>query len=169
MTLPHSFIRLLLGASLTMLTLFRPPPAHAKENTFAIGIALGEPTALDFKWRGSPLFGLNVGVGAHHFSRSLAVYVDLEFAPVHFKAGAASGAFYVGPGLQLGIADGDHYYGFKKEYGGGTYLGIMVPIGVEFAFSFPLEIFVELRPGIVVLESPGYFDLGGQLGFRFGW
>jgi hypothetical protein len=163
--LPRALIGALVG-----LILLASTAASGKEHTFGIGIALGEPTAIDFKWRATRLIGLNVGVGAHHFSRNLAIYADLEFAPVHFKVGGGTdGVFYIGPGLQLGIADGDHYYGWRKESGGGTYIGLMMPIGVEFSFSFPLEIFVELRPGIVLVESPGAFDLGGQVGFRYGW
>ena len=70
-----------------------------------VGVALGEPTAIDFKWRPTQLIGLNFGLGAHHFARNLAVYVDLEFAPVHFKVGGGTvGAFYIGPGVQLGVA-----------------------------------------------------------------
>ena len=45
----------------------------------------------------------------------------------------------------------------------------MMPIGVEFAFKFPLDTFVELRPGIVVLHAPGVFDFGGQLKSRYGF
>ena len=159
----------LLAACLALSALVVSPTASAIKNQFGIGIALGQPTAVDFKWRPNHVIGFNFGVGAHHFSRNLAVYADFEFGIVDFRAGVAEGTFYLGPGLQLGVTNDDHYYGFHKESGGGTYLGVMMPIGVEFGFKFPLEIFVELRPGIVVLHAPGVFDFGGQLGFRYGF
>ena len=143
---------------------------HNNHHTFGIGIALGEPTAIDFKWRPSHFFGFNAGVGVHHFADNLAAYADFEFTLVSFdiKGGGPTGGFYLGPGLQLGVANGSHHHGFKKHHDASTYLGIMMPIGVEFTFPFPLEIFVELRPGFVVIESIA-FDIGGQVGFRAGW
>ena len=66
--------------------------------------------------------------------------------------------WYVGPGVQLGVYTGNE-----------TKIGVAVggQIGLEYNFSFPLQISLDVRPMWHLLGSHTGFGYGAALGFRW--
>ncbi len=145
-------------------------PAHAGHEPFrpavvALGVGLGDPTALDLKLWVTPSSGFDFGVGFSRWSDRLGVYGEFEFGLVDFWIGNdVMGVFYIGVGGALGL--NGNAVGFKDHHHDGVSLALVIPIGLNFRFRAPLEIFVEARPGFEILD-PGGFGVGGQVGIRY--
>lgn len=158
-------LALLSGA---LATLSAPLTAHADPapipGNVSLGVGLGDPTALDLKIWTHQGSGFDIGVGLHRFSERLGLYLEYELGLVDFWMGdSVMGVFYIGIGGALALRnDSDD-----------TSVALVIPIGANFRFRAPVEIFLEGRPGFVIVNQKGYgfggslFGLGGQLGVRY--
>jgi hypothetical protein len=41
-----------------------------------------------------------------------------------------------------------------------------IPVGLDLRFEPPIDVFIEARPGVGLLDRPA-FGIGGQLGVRY--
>lgn len=145
------------------------PVAHAGHEPFrpavvALGLGLGDPTALDLKLWVTPSSGFDFGFGVSRWSDRLGVYGEFEFGLVDFWIGNdVMGVFYLGVGGAVGL--NGNAVAFEDRHDGVS-LALVIPIGVNFRFRVPLEVFVEARPGFEILD-PGGFGVGGQVGIRY--
>ncbi len=131
---------------------------HYRTSSASLGVAVGDPSAIDLKiWTGEGS-GFDIGVGFRRFSERVGMYLEYEFGLASFWIGdSAKGIFYIG----LGGAVSLHHH--NDDLG----LSLIIPIGLNIRFSAPVELFLEARPGIEVLDDNDRFGIGGQLGVRF--
>jgi hypothetical protein len=152
-------------ASLLLLsTLVAATPARAQEveshtaldgGPVSLGVGLGDPAAVDLKLWTSRLSGLDLGVGVNDFDDVLGLYGEFEFGLIDFWARRTLGLFYVGLGGAAGFTHS------------GNSLAAVVPVGLDFRFKAPLDLFIEGRPGVELIDEPPRFGLGGQVGLRY--
>jgi|GEM_PF-2292541 len=130
---------------------------HYRTSNASLGVGFGDPTALDLKlWTGEGS-GFDIGVGFRRFSQRVGLYVEYELGLASFWLGdSAKGVFYIGLGGAVS---------FRHEKDD-TSFALIIPIGLNIRFDAPVEIFLEARPGIEILDHDG-FGIGGQLGVRF--
>jgi hypothetical protein len=147
---------------------------------FGIGLQIGYPTAISFKYMLTGDQGLQGGVGFFgygaggrfndFYAYGFAFHLDyLWHAAVLAAPPPFVLSFYIGIGGQLGIGA----YG-GPFYVGGVYTGVYafslaarVPFGVSFAFTqIPIELFLEITPTVIVFPPLG-FTFAPSLGFRF--
>jgi len=120
-----------------------------------IGIILGEPTGLSLKmWTGDR--GAFDAAVAWSFTGS-AVYIHIDYL-MHVLPSSprtpGSLSVYLGLGGTLLVA-------------GGVQVGLRMPIGINYLFArFPIGIFAELAPGVLLTPSTA-FRLGGGAGIHF--
>lgn len=142
-----------------------------------VGLQVGTPTALTFKFGagGGANIVLGVGLGFRFdtFGRAfgLSLHGDYLFTLATLvRNGTLSLDAYVGPGLWVTLFDrGYGYFGGYYYYGGPDFLGIGVrmPLGVSMRFrTAPLEVYLELDPAIFVFPGIDGF-IGASLGFRW--
>lgn len=124
--------------------------------TASLGIGLGDPAALDLKLWTTPYSGFDFGIGLERFDTIFGVYGEYELGLVAFGLGddGSRGVFYVGVGGALAFTEDK------------TSLAVIIPIGLDFRFGPPIDLFVEARPGIGVFHRPA-FGIGGQVGVRY--
>lgn len=125
------------------------------EGPVSLGLGFGDPAAVDAKFWTPNNHGLDIGIGIEDFDNVLGVYGEFEFGLVEFMARRTLGVFYLGPGAALAFFED------------GLSLAAVVPIGVDFRFPVPLDLFIEARPGIQVVDDPAEFGIGGQVGLRY--
>lgn len=126
-----------------------------EEGPVSLGVGLGDPTAIDVKFWTANSHGLNLGVGVDDFDNRLGVYAEFEFGLVEFMTRRALGVFYLGLGGALAVHAND------------VDLAAIVPIGLDFRFRIPLDLYVEARPGIDFDGHDPAFGAGAQLGLRY--
>ncbi len=151
----------LAALSLLLLTSFAADRAARADTPYqtgvvSLGLGLGDPSALDVKfWTGNGS-GFNLGIGLERFDDVLGVYGEYELGLAAFRLGqgGARGVFYLGVGGAVALTD-EH-----------TSVAVVVPIGLDFRFRPPVDLFIEARPGIGVLHRPA-FGIGGQIGVRY--
>lgn len=153
------FVRVIV-ATLALMT-FAAPAANARDVVYldgdvSLGLGLGDPTALDVKFWTGNYSGFNFGLGLEQFDDIFGVYGEYELGLAAFALGnsGARGAFYIGVGGAL-AAHSDH-----------SSVAVVIPIGVDFRFRPPVDLFIEARPGVGLIHRPA-FGIGGQLGVRF--
>lgn len=141
----------------------RPPGKR-----LGLGLHLGWPVGLAGKYTltTGQAVQFGIGVGGHSW---LGANVDYIFTPVSipvsdvgslgfYLGGGLFGGFGVAPGLKLG----DSFFS-----GLPVVLGAEVPIGVVWNFQqLPVDIFLEVAPGLAILPGPN-FSGRGAVGFRF--
>jgi len=128
-----------------------------RHSTVSLGIAVGDPAALDLKIWTAAGSGFDFGIGFRSFSERVGFYGEYELGLAHFRMGhSVWGVFYIGLGGAVSL----------KANNETLSAALIVPIGLNFRFRAPLEIFLEARPGIELLQKTG-FGIGGQLGIRF--
>ncbi|MBN2165116.1 MAG: hypothetical protein JW717_02450 [Marinilabiliaceae bacterium] len=134
------------------------------------------PHAIGMRFGGSNSFGAEISY-QRGFTGSNRLEVDLGLrARPYYSSFALTGVYqwvwpiqnsfqwYAGPGAQIGSWSYDDDYKYKGD--GGTWLAIMGQIGVEYQFDFPLQLSIDLRPGIAFGNAYGdIFDLA--LGVRY--
>ncbi|MCC6624092.1 MAG: hypothetical protein IT385_22745 [Deltaproteobacteria bacterium] len=153
--------RLTLALSFALLApLVAPTAASAHppnvDGSASLGLGFGDPTALDLKLWTSRDSGFDFGVGLERFDDVLGLYGEYEVGLAAFALGDSGGrgAFYIGLGGAVAFDDGDK-----------TSAALVIPIGLDLRFRAPIDLFVEARPGIGLVDRPA-FGLGGQLGVR---
>jgi len=130
--------------------------AHASKKGIGLGVVLGNPTGIsikNFMDKNSAVdFMVNWdfysgGIGAH------AQYLIHNYDLFRIKQGRLP--FYFGVG------------GFAGFWNGGMWAGAQVPVGLAYEFAGdPIDIFLEVRPGILLF--PGMHpNVSGGLGIRY--
>ena len=147
----------------------RPRARRAKKfeanKTFGLGLMLGAPTAIAGKYYYASDKAFDFGVGAMRYYRhrdGLHLHVDHLWHPVSL----ASNRDFELP-LYFGL--GARVFDFD---GGGTALGLRVPLGIAFDFNkVPLDVFLEFALVVdTYLDYAGdtrYADFNGALGIRY--
>lgn len=119
------------------------------------GVILGEPTGLSAKQWVSDTSSFDAAL-AWSFLGTGAIYVHVDYQ-LHFDQ------FDVNSGTLLTFAGigGRIYAGSDLKIGG------RIPLGVVYEFDqAPIEVFLELAPGLNLFPATG-FDVSGGLGIRY--
>ena len=152
--LPAAGAALVLALAQGSASAYDGEPIH-ETGAVSAGLAVGDVTAFDLKWWFTEHHGIDFGIGVSQFSERLAVYAEGELALAEWGMGSdARGLFYLGPGIQ-GIVNSP----------GRDQVALTAPIGLDFQFRAPLDIFVEARPGIALTPNTDLI-IGGQAGLR---
>lgn len=126
---------------------------------FGVGAILGEPTALTAKLMLNDYNGVQIHVGYGVGKRGRFVLVGDYLFHVHNVLPAIPPGFltpYVGVGGRIGV--------WKES---DAVIGVLIPLGLSFFLNAaPIEIFIEVAPGIGLLPSTAALIDGG-LGARF--
>jgi len=127
----------------------------AQDSGFGAGVIFGEPTGLSLKsWVSSK----NAVDAALSWSAiDDFIYLHADFLIHNFNIIDVSDGklpFYLGLGAKLGFGDD-------------IVLGARIPLGLDYMFSgAPVDIFVEIVPGLTLIPEPG-FDIDGGIGIRY--
>lgn len=146
----------------------RPRPHSRKfvaNKTFGLGLMVGAPSGLSGKYFYSRSNAFDFGVGAIRYYRNhdgVHLHVDHLWHPVSL----ASNRDFELP-LYFGI--GARLFDFD---GGGTALGLRVPLGISFDFNTaPIDVFLEVALVIDTyfdyVGDSRYTDFNGALGVRY--
>jgi hypothetical protein len=121
----------------------------------ALGIIVGEPTGISFKYDSFPILGV-----AWSFEDYFHVHVDFWFLnPVL----ADSVSWFLGMGGKVKLYfDRERQQEEHSEFG----LGLRVPVGVQYIFETHFELFLEVAPGIDLFPATD-FDIDFGIGFRY--
>ena len=133
--------------------------AHAglRHATASLGVAVGDPSALDLKlWTGEGS-GFDFGIGFRRFTQRIGFYGEYELGLADFWIGDdVWSVFYLGIGAAVSLHDAHDDLS----------VALIIPIGINFRFNVPFEIFLEARPGVDLVGNGDRFGIGGQLGIR---
>jgi len=81
--------------------------------------------------------------------------------------------WYAGPGATLGFAYTPNFYSYSHYgFSSGLFIGIAGQIGAEYNFTFPLQVSVDYRPAIYIVNpdsnySGAYGDICFSARYRF--
>ncbi len=129
-------------------------PAVSAAQT-SVGIILGEPSGLSVKqWIGS-VQALE-GAVAWSFYPYGAFYVHLDYKQHFYEFDVQPGRLVAYSGVGPRIYIGRHFG-----------IGVRLPIGMVYEFAgAPLEVFIELAPGLNLFPETAA-TVGGGIGMRF--
>lgn len=130
-------------------------PLLAQEKGLGIGVMVGEPTGLSAKIWTSEQTALDAGL-AWSFSGIgyLQIHADMLWHREVFDIKSGKLPVYYGAGAKLLLA---------SDLG----LGLRIPVGMVYYFDqLPIDIFVELVPGIILLPGTT-LDLDLAIGARY--
>lgn len=131
-----------------------------KTKRIGAGLYLGDPTGITLKGYLTKNIALD-GVAAWSFvddSFTLMTDATYDFFDIDFDTDVITVPFYAGGGAQLTFDDGKN---------NDTSATIHIPVGVAVQWvKQPVEIFVELSPGIQIAPETE-LDLSGGIGARF--
>lgn len=141
---------------LTAAVLLIGATAGAQDSGFGAGIIAGEPTGISLKsWIGGDK-AIDFGI-AWSFAHEgyLHVHSDLLFHKFDLiPVGKGRLPVYYGPGARIG-------------FGNDFRLGFRIVGGIDYLFEdAPLDAFLELAPGLDLIESTDLFFSGG-IGIRY--
>lgn len=130
--------------------------AEAQEQGFGLGVLLGEPTGVSFKfWTGYKT--AVAGAAAWSFNHEASLHMHADYIKHNYrliKTGNEYLPFYYGLGIRV-----------KNEKD--TRVGIRIPIGINYMFKrAPLDIFVEFVPVFDLIPRTDLFFNGG-IGIRY--
>ena len=121
----------------------------------AIGVRAGYGGELSYQHSFGSNFGeFDLGWWGNHSAVLTGAY---DF----IIAGDGSFDFYAGPAAQLGTWLGDK---------GGFNLGVGAQVGIEYNFSFPLQLSLDWRPMFTLIRPEGvngFYGAGAALGIRY--
>ena len=128
----------------------------SQEEGTGLGIIVGEPTGISAKYWTGRTTAID-GAVAWSFSHGGSLYLHGDFLMHHFEV--------------VDIMSGKMplYYGFgaKVILKDDPLLGGHVPLGIAYLVEdAPLDIFIEIRPGINLFPATE-FDISGGIGVRF--
>jgi len=129
--------------------------ASADNGPLGVGVFLGEPTGLSAKLWAGDVSAFDAAV-AWSFTEG-TFYLHADYL-IHFRTiiepDVGELPFYFGVGGKINL---------HQE----PQLGVRVPVGVSYIFeSAPVDVFLELAPGIGLYPSTS-FDFGGGIGLRY--
>lgn len=143
---------------------FSPAQAQQDDSRVGVGLMVGEPTGLSFKYwtSGTKAFdaGLAWSVGQYD---AVNIHVDHLWhnANVFEEVDEGLLSVYLGVGARMIFADD-----FPNDGDNEVLIGARVPVGINYTFeNNPLELFLELAP-VVNLIPDTDFDVNGGLGLR---
>ncbi len=140
----------------------------AQGHTFGLGIILGEPSGLTLKQWFNPSNALDVHLAFDFTDDALAVFSDYLFHFDAFRISSGAGVdlpLYVGIGGKLLVDANDNNKNNDKDTA--VALGARVPIGLAVLLKkAPLEIFVEIAPGVLIIPRTTA-DIDGGVGVRY--
>lgn len=146
--------RCLLGV--LILTLVIAGSALAQTKKFGLGIILGEPTGVIFKYWTSRTTAFDVA-GSWSFvgENSFHIHADYLYHSFDlFKVDRGKLPVYYGIGARLSLQDR-------------TRFGIRLPVGLSYMFDrAPFDIFLEIGP-VLDLVPATEFNVLGFIGFRY--
>ncbi len=166
--------------ALTMALVFIATPASAQRRgqrgvqglagKFGLGIQLGQPTGLSYKYWTS-------GQTAVAGSVALNFKYDAIFADGHYlwhkplDTGDLNLLFHYGPGLFLAIGGdfNDDKGRFKDKFSGNNSsvgIGVGGSFGLDIIFPPRFDVYLQIDPKLLVVPTSA-FDLGLALGGRF--
>jgi len=136
-----------------------------------LGLGIGGPTSLTFKYFAAGDLALDVALDLGHFHSGLGIHADALWHPFLLaQEPGFSLPVYVGVGLAIASwHDNAVYWNGRRlvSYGStGADLGLRVPFGIAFWLrKLPLEFYLEFGPDIWLVDlNAGLF---ATLGFRF--
>jgi hypothetical protein len=128
----------------------------AQTKKFGLGIILGEPTGVIFKYWTSPTTAFDVA-GSWNFvgENSFHLHADYLFHNYDlFKVDKGKLPVYYGIGARLSLEDR-------------TRFGVRIPVGLSYMFDkAPFDIFLEIGP-VLDLVPATEFNILGFIGFRY--
>lgn len=133
-------------------------PAAAQSFKRGIGVVLGEPTGIDFKYHFNPTNAIDAAA-AWSLSGSNNLHLQLDYLfhrydPIRVAKGKLP--LYYGIGGRVVLRED------KKDL-----WGVRIPFGLDYYFAgAPFDIFAEIVPIIEVLPDTE-IDVEGAIGFRF--
>ena len=141
------------------------PGLAAAKGPFGLGLALGDPTGVNGKYKlsGSTAVEGTVGLSFLNGNR-LATHLNLHW--MRPLSGIVS--WHFGVGGKLAAYDRDHYHDKKyHDDEDGLWLGARAPLGLDIDFrSVPLDLFIEIAAVLWVVERVD-LDLDGAIGLRY--
>jgi len=133
----------------------------------AIGGRFGGDVEFSYQHQlGKNMLDMTAGLGwGHHSAVYATVIYDWVF-PIGSWKHAGAWNWYIGPGAGVGVIFP------KKDHDDGMRVGINVggQVGIEYQFSFPLNLSLDWRPMVNLLgfSHDHYFNYyGGALGIRY--
>ena len=121
------------------------------------GIVIGEPNGISYRHWLSSANAVDAILGWSLIHDYVFLIADYSMHRKLFNIPGGNSLIYFGPGVSVGIGDG---------FG----VGARFKVGLDYKIhNAPVDIFVELAPGIGVLPEVGGFNVGGGLGFRYFW
>lgn len=145
--------------------------AIGHSRNLGLGMIFGSPTGFDLKYFTTPTSALEGALGLGFFGgHGMNFHLDYKITlATILRAPELELPFYLGIGgkMLVWFDDHDHHYWGSDDYNSHLGLGVRVPFGAAFQFNaIPVDIFVELAPGIAFLPGIGGF-LDGGLGVRY--
>lgn len=134
----------------------RPPGLRPGGGDLGLGASLGWPTGFTGKWWFADQHGVAFGAGIGGFSW-VGGHVDYQWTPtLLYQSDDIAVAPYLGFGAFGGLFP-TIYTPFARAASAVVFaLGVEVPMGVAINVgAYPLDIFVELAPGLSVLPNLG--------------
>jgi len=143
--------------------------AHSRK--LGLGGMIGNPTGITLKYHFTPNHALTAALGVGFWGgHNFHIHVDYGY---HFdltKAADFDLRMYVGGGVKFFYYYWHNYYNYYDsnwDHAGRAGIGIRVPVGIAFNINkVPLEVFLELAPGIAFLPWIGFF-FDGAIGLRY--
>jgi hypothetical protein len=147
-----------LAAAIILASLLIPlgaSTARAQDSGFGLGIILGDPNGVSGKgWLVSGL-ALDGAVGFGIIDEGhLAAHVDVLWHMGLKDFSRASMDLYFGVGGKIGAFEDD----FR--------LGARGPVGLDFLFQRPVDVFIEIAAGLWIIDDVD-FDLDAAAGVRY--
>jgi hypothetical protein len=158
-----------------LLTFAASNAAHATQvghgRDFGLGVTLGAPSGLSLEFFLNPKHAINVAVGSGFYGgHALQVHVDYQWYVAKLtQTSAFELPLYIGLGGRFNFwySESDHHYWGGDKHNGRIGAGLRVPIGIDFQLNkVPLDIFVEVVPGLGVFPGVGVF-VDGAVGVRY--
>lgn len=130
-----------------------------------LGVAIGDPSGLNFKAFLSSGFALDATLGLGFIGgRHLALNLGVVWQKPLGNLGGAPVDWYYGVGGKLGIYDDDHDDKHDRDR---VRLGARAPLGVSVIFKkVPMDLFLEIAAGLWIVDEVD-LDLDGAIGVRF--
>ncbi|MEZ4466854.1 MAG: hypothetical protein R3F60_08280 [bacterium] len=143
------------------LAAFAPGLAAAK-GPFGLGLAIGDPTGVNGKYKLGQSTAVDGTVGLSLVNGN-RLSTHLDFHWVRPLQGIVS--WYVGLGGKLVAYDRDHdKHGHDDD---GIWMGARAPLGLDLEFrGVPLDLFIEIAAVLWVVERVD-LDLDGAIGVRY--
>lgn len=144
----------------------------ASSKKFGLGIYLGQPTGPTLKYHFTQNHALTAAFGVGFWGgQNFHLHVDYGYHFVPKRTGDFDLTFWIGGGLKFFYFYWHDYHPYWNndpyhDYGR-TGLGLRIPLGLSFNLNaVPLEIFLELAPGVAFLPWVTFFADGG-VGVRY--